>query len=273
MNSDWIEEKLNSIDEVLSKLIELRTKKKKWVFRGVSREHKKPLISSIDRLLLENLDRKEKIRLERQSIELFRSTYKQLAIEEDNELLREDITTLMLMQHYGAPTRLLDWSFSPYIAAYFAVCENDKYDGFIWGFEYDRYEQKGSEQWEKFPEMIEGGKFVHTLRPAFEEDYRDKEWFVCQFINKDYGFNRIRSQEGLFTFASQFNIDHSLAIMNLLNESEFHKVYRIRKEDKFKLRQILRNNLNIWHGMFYPDVIGSAEAVKEVMTDCAQKNH
>ncbi len=28
---------------------------------------------------------------------------------------------LMLMQHYGCPTRMLDWSKSPYIATFFAI--------------------------------------------------------------------------------------------------------------------------------------------------------
>lgn len=37
-----------------------------------------------------------------------------------------------LLQHYGAPTRLLDWSTSMRVAAYFAVCERPESDGAIW---------------------------------------------------------------------------------------------------------------------------------------------
>ncbi len=39
---------------------------------------------------------------------------------------------LMAMQQYGAPTRLLDWTFSPYVAAYFAVREAPEEDGVLW---------------------------------------------------------------------------------------------------------------------------------------------
>ena len=200
-----------------------------------------------------------KISLERESIETFRSTYKLISTSEERVLFHEDITTLMLMQHYGAPTRLLDWSLSPYIAAYFAVCEHDKDDGLIWGFDYNQYIKMGDKQWKKYPEMLEGG-FQRLLLPAFQEKYEHK-WFVCQFLYQ-FNFPRILAQDGLFTFSSQFDQDHAIAIKDLLQEPNCYKLFRIKHNIKSELRKFLRSNYNIWHGSLFPDSFGAATAVR-----------
>ena len=39
-----------------------------------------------------------------------------------------------LMRHFGAPTRVLDWSLSPYVALYFAAEQRWEEDGALWWF-------------------------------------------------------------------------------------------------------------------------------------------
>jgi hypothetical protein len=42
----------------------------------------------------------------------------------DHTSLQDDFRCLAMMQHHGAPTRLLDFSKSPYVAAFFALAES-----------------------------------------------------------------------------------------------------------------------------------------------------
>lgn len=46
------------------------------------------------------------------------------------------LSWLIIMQQYGAPTRLVDWTFSPYVAAYFAVREAPEENGVLWVHNY-----------------------------------------------------------------------------------------------------------------------------------------
>jgi hypothetical protein len=70
--------------------------------------------------------------------EYVRKAFKRRAHHYLNDLPgeHEELEWMALMRHHGAPTRLLDWTRSPYVAAFFALAEApDEQDSVIWAID------------------------------------------------------------------------------------------------------------------------------------------
>ena len=157
MSHAWKTTTLTSEKQALDVFMELSGKR--WLCRGQSERYGN-LAPSIDRKPRQGLSRSKKLRLERQSIDLFRSTARFFADPGEQTVVASDLGALMVLQHYGVPTRLLDWSLSPWVAAFFATEGSDKDKGEIWAFDYSVYEREGFEQWKRWPET------TRTVNPS-----------------------------------------------------------------------------------------------------------
>ncbi len=262
MPTGWNSTKLTTIELVLDKFESLQ--KERWMFRGQSQCYNN-LLPSIDRLFLHGKPREYMLSLEAKSIKLFQDNVKFFAAKGEEAALTSEIVALMVLRHYGVPTRLIDWSSSPWVAVYFAICDHDESDCEIWTFDNSSYAAKGKEQWRKWPQTtIDGSgdadKFDYTLRTAFlEEDQPD--WFVCLFYGTD-NFPRQNAQSGSYSLTSRFGMDHADSIRDLLkDQSSFHR-YIIPSSLKSTLRQIIRATYNICRELLFPDSAGAAETVK-----------
>lgn len=90
-----------------------------WIYRGQSRSDL-PLETSLERSLRRNaVSPGRSAGVERELLREFRRAYRQFAAHAPDK--QDTLEWLSLMQHHGAPTRLLDFSYSIYIAAYFAL--------------------------------------------------------------------------------------------------------------------------------------------------------
>jgi len=181
----------------------------RWVFRGQA-DVCWPLRPSLARIVAglgaEAIAGRERLALERFAREAH------LVLDATTLPPRDNDPTKWwsLMQHYGAATRLLDWSYSPYVALYYACTERPDADGAIWIVDVGAVADRTRE------------RHAHILRPdgsmLFPWFSTDGDGSVIHFQEPWRQTDRMAVQQGLHSFATDPTADHDAILASLFGE-------------------------------------------------------
>jgi hypothetical protein len=169
-----------------------------------------------------------------------------------------------LMQHHGAPTRLLDWSLSPYVAAYFAVLQDrDGAPGVVWAF--------CSSQLREAFKKGNNGKPIRAFEAKNARTWyrrRIKKTLKGQQIVIPLSFSlasseRIVAQQGKFTMSFDINSTHNSIGSQI--ESRFSRKIVIPHHMKPEFLLRLRR-MNITGASLFPGVDGLGMAMRELVS-------
>lgn len=261
MNNDDEQEELEEEFNVILSADDENVKNKKIYYRGQSNEEWEIRCSLFRENLLLN---EEKLNNE-------------ILNRKPNDFLNcnNSLEKLILMQHYGIPTRLIDVTTNPLVALYFACQGNPDKDGVVFIFEenveYDINDEnivatfsylKNNGTIQDFEKLLNKENIIYNDRTTIETILNKKYILINPKLNNP----RIVAQHGLFLCCSnnsgQGNLDNLTPIKKRSFPIESSKRIIISHKAKLNLLKELEF-LGIKKSVLFPELENHADELKE----------
>jgi len=201
---------------------------------------------------------------------MFRN-FKKYAYAEFNHV-NSDWKWLAIAQHHGLPTRILDWSFSPFVAMHFATNELDKMDkdGVLWMVNFDHLRRYLPPF---FRDVLRRHYALTFSVEMLEEDPSLKDPFEFESSEGEAGAfvvffeppsldPRIVNQWGLFSFMNRLDLrlDEWLLQISAQDPAVVRKIV-IAAEAKWEIRDKL-DGMNLSERVLMPGLDGLSAWLK-----------
>jgi hypothetical protein len=189
-----------------------------------------------------------------------------------------DWEALAVAQHNGLPTRLLDWSVSPLIAAHFATCESEhfKKDGVIWAVDVVALRdtilpKRISKPLRKAPAVVFDVAILEDAFPrlASFDATRAKLGDACVFFEPPSIDARIANQTGILSAMNGPDASHHAYFESIA--AAYPKSVRrivIQQSAKPEIRDMLDLN-NIHERMLFPGLPGLCDWLRRYYSPVA----
>jgi hypothetical protein len=259
----------------MRRYVELAGDASGWIFRG-QRKSSWSLETSLERWtrdmpLLEAEGRV--LYLFNRRAHQFRSRFD---LPEDNDILG----WLALLQHHGAPTRLLDWTTSPFVALYFALegVEKDQTEpSAVWAIERQWLHQCAAKSLEA-KAGSENAKKIALLAGSHSESF--KSWIVDEGpqlvlpVDPYRQHDRVSSQQAVFLAPGSLTVSFETNLFADADQPRKH-IFKIEvpTTGRARMLQYLRDVLNISHATLFPGLDGLASSLRHSVMELKDWNH
>ena len=218
-----------------------------WAFRG-ERDERWPLYSSLSRYLQNfAVARPAWADQEARILRIFKRKAHQFL--DKPPAWDDDFQWLALMQHHGAPTRLIDFTWSPYVAAFFAL-ERTLLDGVVWAMNPVRIDSSRAPQPARMDPRLKGNFKRYFLKGTHR--------FI--WMGEPHTMNRrLIAQSGTFAVPGVLDV----AIEDILSDTDqdniLAKIVLTNPVRETGMRELYR--MNITYATLFPDLDGLAKSM------------